>query len=106
MLSGLPTLFSSYVQNVTWEGDNHVMFLQTARHLLKALAAGEAGHGKGASGGGSAAYLGDARREAAARCGVASEADWRDPRHQLAALRWGGGEGVGAAGRQCACSSV
>lgn len=23
MLSGLPTLFASYVQNVTWEGDNN-----------------------------------------------------------------------------------
>ena len=28
MLSGLPTLFSSYVQNVTWEGDNNVLCLQ------------------------------------------------------------------------------
>lgn len=28
LLSGLPTLFASYVQNVTWEGDNNVMSLQ------------------------------------------------------------------------------
>lgn len=28
LLSGLPTLFASYVQNVTWEGDNNVMCLQ------------------------------------------------------------------------------
>ena len=28
LLSGLPTLFASYVQNVTWEGDNNVMLLQ------------------------------------------------------------------------------
>lgn len=28
MLSGLPTLFSSYAQNVTWEGDNNVLCLQ------------------------------------------------------------------------------
>ncbi|PNH11730.1 Peroxisomal acyl-coenzyme A oxidase 2 [Tetrabaena socialis] len=34
-LSGLPTLFQNYVQNVTWEGDNNVLCLQTARHLLK-----------------------------------------------------------------------
>lgn len=27
-LSGLPSLFSSYVQNVTWEGDNNVLCLQ------------------------------------------------------------------------------
>lgn len=34
-LSGLPNLFASYVQNVTWEGDNNVMFLQLARYLIK-----------------------------------------------------------------------
>lgn len=27
-LSGLPRLFASYVQNVTWEGDNNVLYLQ------------------------------------------------------------------------------
>ena len=27
-LSGLPNLFASYVQNVTWEGDNNVLCLQ------------------------------------------------------------------------------
>lgn len=28
LLSGLPTVFTHYVQNVTWEGDNNVMLLQ------------------------------------------------------------------------------
>ena len=28
MPSGLPTLFASYVQNATWEGDNNVLYLQ------------------------------------------------------------------------------
>lgn len=42
-LSGLPQLFASYVQNVTWEGDNNVMCLQTARFLVKAVLAGRAG---------------------------------------------------------------
>ena len=28
--SGLPTLFSSYVQNATWEGDNNVLYLQVS----------------------------------------------------------------------------
>lgn len=28
LLSGLPTTFTHYVQNVTWEGDNNVMLLQ------------------------------------------------------------------------------
>jgi hypothetical protein len=27
-LSGLPSILQSYVQNVTWEGDNNVMLLQ------------------------------------------------------------------------------
>lgn len=37
VLSGLPTLYTSYVQNVTWEGDNSVMYLQMSRYLLKSL---------------------------------------------------------------------
>jgi hypothetical protein len=28
LLSGLPSIFTNYVQNVTWEGDNNVMCLQ------------------------------------------------------------------------------
>jgi acyl-CoA oxidase len=36
-LSGLPAIFLNYVQNVTWEGDNDVMCLQTARYLVKAF---------------------------------------------------------------------
>jgi acyl-CoA oxidase len=32
VLSGLPTLYASYVQNVTWEGDNKVMLLQARRY--------------------------------------------------------------------------
>eukprot|EP00892_Ulva_mutabilis_P004748 jgi/Ulvmu1/2645/UM014_0097.1 len=46
VLSGLPTLLASYVQNVTWEGENSVMLLQAARFVLKhaaAVAAGQAG---------------------------------------------------------------
>ena len=33
LLSGLPTLFTHYVQNVTWEGDNNVMLLQVSCHI-------------------------------------------------------------------------
>ena len=33
LLSGLPTTFTHYVQNVTWEGDNNVMLLQAQRLL-------------------------------------------------------------------------
>lgn len=32
LLSGLPTAFTHYVQNVTWEGDNNVMLLQVGMH--------------------------------------------------------------------------
>lgn len=81
VLSGLPTLFASYVQNVTWEGDNNVMYLQAARYLIKALAAGAVG------GRGSVAYLANAAAEASSRSAVASPQDWEAPKHALAALR-------------------
>lgn len=72
VLSGLPTMLASYVQNVTWEGDNNVLLLQTARFALKlalAVAAGQASVLPR-----SAEYL----REAAAVKGrvVAGEAGW------------------------------
>ena len=35
LLSGLPTLFTHYVQNVTWEGDNNVMLLQVTPAALQ-----------------------------------------------------------------------
>ena len=38
-LSGLPSLLTSYVQNMTWEGDNHVLCLQCARYLVKQMRA-------------------------------------------------------------------
>jgi acyl-CoA oxidase len=42
VLSGLPTIYTSYVQNVTWEGDNNVMYLQMARYLVKQVLSGGA----------------------------------------------------------------
>jgi len=98
-LSGLPDLFSSYVQNVTWEGDNNVMCLQTARYLLKAMLAngngngGNGGGGGGGSGGngggGSAAYLSPQGlgAELAAKCPARGEACWGDLAVVCAALR-------------------
>jgi len=48
VLSGLPTIYTSYVQNVTWEGDNNVMYLQMARALVKQrLAQGTKANGSG-----------------------------------------------------------
>lgn len=86
ILSGLPTLFNSYVQNVTWEGDNNVMYLQTARYLLKALLAAHSG----STIVGSAAYLeGSAKRshDASKQCRVGTSRDWRTFPVQLEALR-------------------
>ncbi|QDZ25572.1 acyl-coenzyme A oxidase [Chloropicon primus] len=37
VLSGLPGLYTNYVQNLTWEGDNTILCLQTARYLTKTL---------------------------------------------------------------------
>ncbi|KAL4854889.1 Peroxisomal acyl-coenzyme A oxidase 1 [Chlorella vulgaris] len=82
LASGLPTLFNSYVQNCTWEGDNSVMYLQTARYLIKSAMAAQAGKPLT----GSAQYLSAASQQAGARCGVSSPADWCSPAHQLAAL--------------------
>ena len=47
VLSGLPTLLASYVQNCTWEGDNNVMALQMARFLVKQMHRAEAGKAPG-----------------------------------------------------------
>jgi hypothetical protein len=57
-------------QNVTWEGDNNVLCLQTARFMLKAMAASARPGAAAPAAGGSAAYLGaDAlRQELGARC--------------------------------------
>ncbi|MEW5313953.1 MAG: hypothetical protein WDW38_005483 [Sanguina aurantia] len=77
-LSGLPGLFRNYVQNVTWEGDNNVLFLQVARHLIKSAAAGA--HK------GSAAYL-SVRTPTPATSAVRGPACWDVPANQLDALR-------------------
>jgi acyl-CoA oxidase len=55
---------------VTWEGDNNVLCQQTARFMVKAMAASAKPGGAAPAAGGSAAYLGAAalRKELAARC--------------------------------------
>ncbi|KAL3130658.1 hypothetical protein ABBQ38_008049 [Trebouxia sp. C0009 RCD-2024] len=83
LLSGLPTLYASYVQNATWEGDNNVLCLQSARYLLKNLLGSQSGRRPQ----GSAAYLGNAKAEMKNRCEVSKAKQWREPDMQLAALR-------------------
>ena len=71
-LSGLPAIFLNYVQNVTWEGDNDVMCLQTARYLVKAFFRAAGGGGpEGGAPSPAVAYLGPAAR-AAGRGGLAA----------------------------------
>ncbi|CAD7698591.1 unnamed protein product [Ostreobium quekettii] len=82
-LSGLPDMYTSYVQNSTWEGDNNVMFLQTGRYLIKSLLG--AMTGKTLSG--YAKYLENAQFEMKERCNVSTEVQWLDPAAQLAAFR-------------------
>lgn len=73
-------LFS--MQNVTWEGDNNVLLLQTARYLLKALVT--AAQGKPVLG--SAAYLSQLSTELNTKCAAKCEACWGDIQTALAAL--------------------
>lgn len=63
-------------------GDNNVMYLQTARYLVKAWVGAQSGKLPG----GSASYLGDAVRGSSQVCLVGFGEDWRTPAIQLAAL--------------------
>ncbi|KXZ49049.1 hypothetical protein GPECTOR_23g135 [Gonium pectorale] len=94
-LSGLPTLHQGYVQNVTWEGDNNVMCLQTARYLIKALAGVRSG--KAVSG--SADYLNAAASELApgARSPATCDACWEQPDVAGGALRHAAARATAAA---------
>lgn len=70
VLSGLPTIYTSYVQNVTWEGDNNVMYLQMARYLVKKRLN----------------TAGGMRRGASVKSFVRSPLDWENPRAVTMAL--------------------
>lgn len=80
VLSGLPTIYTSYVQNVTWEGDNNVMYLQMARYLIKIKS--------GVHNGQSTHYL--ARHASVPTSAVQSPSDWNNPMFVIAALESAG----------------
>ncbi|GAX78870.1 hypothetical protein CEUSTIGMA_g6309.t1 [Chlamydomonas eustigma] len=83
-LSGLPTLLQNYVQNITWEGDNNVLCLQTGRFLLKAISAMHQGQ---KNPGGSVAYLAAASEEFKAKCTATCAEDWSQEKVVESALR-------------------
>ena len=96
-LSGLPTLLQNYVQNCTWEGDNNVLCLQTARFLFKTLAAVKQGKSSDISKS-SSSYLADITAELSPRnkCSASDDADsWSNRkvisstlRHLASRLTW------------------
>mmetsp|Transcript_4167 Transcript_4167/g.12679 ORF Transcript_4167/g.12679 Transcript_4167/m.12679 type:complete len:714 (-) Transcript_4167:72-2213(-) len=78
-LSGLPDLYQNYVGAITYEGENNVMCLQTARFLLKSLKTAEAG--KSLSG--QVSYLSKMLKS---RCEARADEDFMRPELQLLAL--------------------
>ncbi|XP_075794518.1 peroxisomal acyl-coenzyme A oxidase 2 [Pelodiscus sinensis] len=71
-LSGLPFLYTKVAASCTYEGDNTVLFLQTARYLVKCLAAVHAGQPTPPS----VAYLSLTN---SGKCWVRTEADLLKP---------------------------
>mmetsp|Transcript_321 Transcript_321/g.982 ORF Transcript_321/g.982 Transcript_321/m.982 type:complete len:584 (-) Transcript_321:126-1877(-) len=90
--SGLPRLLTYYLQNPTWDGENSVMSLQTARYLLKCLTTARRQkpiHG-------SAAYIEAFLSKPTAKCSATCSEDFSNLRVLLLALQH-------RAARQIAC---
>lgn len=81
VLSGLPSLYASYVQNVTWEGDNNVMYLQTARYIVKNLLGMVGEHER-------ESYLLKAGAILKSKCPVNSLDGWAHFNHSVTALQY------------------
>ncbi|KAE9613135.1 hypothetical protein Lal_00027466 [Lupinus albus] len=73
--SGLPELFAVYIPACTYEGDNVVLLLQVARHLMKTIS--QLNSGKKPSG--TTAYLGRAEHLKQYRSNVLRAEDWLKP---------------------------
>ncbi|XP_028772913.1 peroxisomal acyl-coenzyme A oxidase 1 [Neltuma alba] len=80
--SGLPELFAVYVPACTYEGDNIVLLLQVARHLMKTVS--QLGSGKMPVG--TTAYMGRAEHLMQCRSDVKQARDWLTPNIVLEAF--------------------
>eukprot|EP00002_Diphylleia_rotans_P027228 TRINITY_DN5452_c0_g1_i1.p1 TRINITY_DN5452_c0_g1~~TRINITY_DN5452_c0_g1_i1.p1 ORF type:complete len:678 (+),score=161.81 TRINITY_DN5452_c0_g1_i1:125-2158(+) len=80
MASGLPQLFVDAVANVTLEGENTVMALQTARSLMKSIGIAR----KGGKLVGNTAYLQNPEQVLKTPCPIKTAADWFNPEAVLA----------------------
>ncbi|KAF7810081.1 peroxisomal acyl-coenzyme A oxidase 1-like [Senna tora] len=80
--SGLPELFAVYVPACTYEGDNIVLLLQVARHLMKTVS--QLGSGKKPVG--TTAYMGRVEHLMQCCCDVQKAEDWLRPNVVLEAF--------------------
>ncbi|XP_054795744.1 peroxisomal acyl-coenzyme A oxidase 1-like [Prosopis cineraria] len=80
--SGLPELFAVYVPTCTYEGDNVVLLLQVARHLMKTVS--QLGSGKKPVG--TTAYMGRVEHLMQCRSDVQKAEDWLKPNVVLEAF--------------------
>ncbi|XP_028787730.1 peroxisomal acyl-coenzyme A oxidase 1 [Neltuma alba] len=80
--SGLPELFAVYVPTCTYEGDNVVLLLQVARHLMKPTS--QLGSGKKPVG--TTAYMGRVEHLMQCRSDVQKAEDWLKPNVVLEAF--------------------
>ncbi|KAK4262580.1 hypothetical protein QN277_028125 [Acacia crassicarpa] len=80
--SGLPELFAVYIPSCTYEGDNVVLLLQVARHLMKTIS--QLGSGKKPVG--TTAYMGRVEQLMQCRSDVQIAEDWLKPNVVLEAF--------------------
>ncbi|KAK7330793.1 hypothetical protein VNO77_24993 [Canavalia gladiata] len=80
--SGLPELFAVYVPTCTYEGDNIVLLLQVARHLMKTVS--QLGSGKKPVG--TTSYIGRVEQLMQYRSDVQKAEDWLKPNAVLGAF--------------------
>lgn len=71
------------MQNLTWEGDNNVLYLQTGRFLVKALLGALSGKPVA----GTSRYLEDIHSQSSRQCSVTDAGQWLDTSIQLEAFQ-------------------